>query len=86
MLFKDLFVQLSVCAIVVEGIVLNTNVKLFRVWASGSGGNVILIFCLFLVLVFILFNGAQPFQQFGKEWGHQGEICVRKFQFWARGL
>ena len=36
------FVQRSgtICAILVEGIRRNNSVKLFRIWASGSGGDV----------------------------------------------
>ena len=37
------FVQRSgtICAILVEGIMSNNSVTLFRIWASGSGGDVI---------------------------------------------
>ena len=38
-----LFVQQSgtICANLVEGIMKNTSVNLFRIWASGSGGDVV---------------------------------------------
>ena len=37
------FVQQSgtICAIMVEGIMRNNSVKLFLIWASGSGGDVV---------------------------------------------
>ena len=39
----NLFVQRSgtVCAILVEGIKIKNSVNLFRIWASGSGGDVV---------------------------------------------
>ena len=37
------FVQRSgtICAILVEGIKIKSSVNLFRIWASGSGGDVV---------------------------------------------
>ena len=37
------FVQQSgtICAILVEGIMRNNCVKIFKIWASGSGGNAV---------------------------------------------
>ena len=33
------------CAILVEGIMRNNSVQLFRIWASGSGGDVVYKIC-----------------------------------------
>ena len=39
----------------------NNSVKLFLVWASGSGGDVLK---RVLILVALLFGGAEPFMRF----------------------
>ena len=42
----------------------NNSVKLFRIWASGSGGNVVSKDFLSRALVALLFGVAEPFMQF----------------------
>ena len=61
-----LFVQWSrtICAIIVKGIMRNNSLKLFRIWISGSGGNVIKRHFLSRALAAPLFGGAEPFCNF----------------------
>ena len=33
--------SVTICAILVEGIMRNNSVKLFLIWVSGSGGDVV---------------------------------------------
>ena len=34
----------TICAILVEGIMRNNSLNLYRIWASGSGGDVVKVF------------------------------------------
>ena len=54
----------TICAILIEGISGNTNVKLFLIWTSGSGGDVVKRHLLCRALKSFLFSGAVPFVQF----------------------
>ena len=64
--FGGHFVQPSrtTLAILVEGHKRTISKKLFQNQATGQGGDVLLKIFLFLALVAILFNGAEPFEQF----------------------
>ena len=60
------FVQRSgnICAILVEGILRNNYVKLFRIRASGSEVDVVKRYFLSGALAALLFSGAETFVQF----------------------
>ena len=46
----------------------NNSAKLFKIWTSGSGGNVIKTFLLISrALAAPLFGGAEPYVQFYKK-------------------
>ena len=49
----------------------NNFMKLFLIWTSGSGGNVIKIHFLSRALTAPLFGGDEPLCNFG--WRHHGE-------------
>ena len=49
----------------------NNSLKLFQIWTSGSGGNVIKMHFLCKALAAPLFGGAEPFCNFGR--GYQEE-------------
>ena len=59
----------------VEGIIRNFCVKLFRNWASGSE---FIVFCVILALMAILFSRAEPFGAILVE-GIMRNICVKLF-------
>ena len=44
------------------------HVKLYEIWTSGSGGNAVLRSFLSGALAALLFSGAYPFVQFGREY------------------
>ena len=62
--------------IMVEGIIRNFCVKLFRSWAGGSE---VVVFCVFLALMAILFSRAETFGASLVE-GIMGNICVKLSQ------
>ena len=51
-------------AILKEGIMRNIHVKLYDIWASGSGVDVIQRYFLSGALAALLFSGGEPFVQF----------------------
>ena len=75
MLFKRYFLSRALVALLfsraksyvlflVAGIMRNDSVKLFRIWTSGSGGNVIYLYFLSRALAVLVFGGVVPFVQF----------------------
>ena len=74
MSFKDIFYQalmLPICSKeqihlcnLVEGIMRNNSVKLFLIWTSGLGGDVLSKHFLSRALAAQMFSGAESFVQF----------------------
>ena len=54
----------TICAILVMVIMRNNSVKLFLIWTSGSGVNVIKRHFLSRALAAPLFGGVEPFVHF----------------------
>ena len=63
----------------------NNSVKLFSIWTSGSGGNVIKRHFLSRPLAAPLFVGAEPFVQFGRR-HHEEQFCktILNLDQWSR--
>ena len=77
MLFKRLLIWKSGCppirwsqtiyAILKEGIIGNIYVKLYEIWTSGSGGDIVYRHFLSRALAAPLFSGLEPFVQYRKK-------------------
>ena len=57
----------TIYAILKEGIMGNIHVKLYDIWTSGSGGDVVLRHFLIIALAASLFSGLEPFVQYNEE-------------------
>ena len=56
----------TISAILVESMMRNAPVKLFKIWNSDSGGDIVLNISYLELWQGPLFNGAEPFVQIWK--------------------
>ena len=75
----------TICAILKGGVMGNIHVKLYEVWTSGLGGDVVKRYFLSGALAALLFSGAEPFVQFSRGY-YEEQFCeiILNFDKWFR--